>query len=523
MQDATATTTEGTIAEATRLLQAGALTDAEALCRTTLAESGDDPQLLHILGLVFAHSGKDGEAADAIEKSLSLEGANADANYNLGVVLEKLGRLEDAIAAWRRAAAIRPDYRAASGNLGLALSKTGRFDEALSVYEAALRHTPEDADFLFWAGNALSALRQGEKARVYYEKATAAREGFVEAWHFLGLAARDAGDTEGAVRCQERAIALRPDFADAHFELAQALLIDGDFGRGFAEYEWRWKRRQTPPRTFPQPPWGDGDGAGKRILLYAEQGVGDAIQFVRYVPLVAGRGATVTVACHENLLKLFSGCEGVSRLVPLFDVASDFDCHAPLMSLPRRFGTTLETVPNRVPYITAPPAPDLPSLDGRGTKMKVGIAWSGNPRQPNNHNRACPVELLARLTGIEGTAFFSLQVGEKARDLARVSPAAGIVDLSPHLADFAHTAAIIGGLDLVITVDTAVAHLAGALARPVWVLLSYAADWRWLRDRDDSPWYPTMRLFRQPRQGDWEPVIAEVSAALEERSRPSRR
>ena len=518
-----AITIEDTVHEATRLLQAGALADAEALCRDTLAARGDDPGLLHVLGLVFAHGGKGGAAADAIEKSLALDGANADAHYNLGVVLESLDRRDDAIAAWRRATAIRPGYRAASGNLGLALTKAGRFDDALSVYEGALRHHGEDADFLFWAGNALSALRHGEKARTYYEKATRARPDFVEAWHFLGLAARDAGDAEDAVRCQERAIELRPDFADAHFERAQALLTVGDFGRGFAEYEWRWKRPQTPPRTFRQPPWDDGDPAGKNILLYTEQGAGDAIQFVRYAPLVAGQGATVTVACHENLLKVFSGCEGVSRVVPLFDEPSDFDCHAPLMSLPGRFGTTLETIPDRVPYIAVPPASGLPSLENRETTMNVGIVWSGNPRQPNNHNRACPVRLLARLTGIDGTAFFSLQVGEKAHDLAGVAAGAGIVDLSPHLADFADTAAVIGRLDLVITVDTAVAHLAGALARPVWLLLSYAADWRWLQDRDDSPWYPTMRLFRQPRPGDWEPVIAEVQAALEESSKPKRR
>ncbi|MCH7958044.1 MAG: hypothetical protein IIB63_10855, partial [Proteobacteria bacterium] len=207
----------------------------------------------------------------------------------------------------------------------------------------------------------------------------------------------------------------------------------------------------------------------------------------------------------------------------LFDEPSDFDCHAPLMSLPGRFGTTLETIPDRVPYIAVPPAPGLASLEGRGTTMNVGIVWSGNPRQPNNYNRACPVRLLARLTEIDGTAFFSLQVGEQAHDLAGVAAGAGIVDLSPHLGDFADTAAVIGRLDLVITTDTAVAHLAGALARPVWVLLSYAADWRWLRDRDDSPWYPTMRLFRQPRPGDWEPVIAEVREALEESSKPGGR
>ncbi len=502
------------VQEAMRLIQAGALDDAEALCRKTLAETGDHPDLLHALGLVLAQGRDFAAAAAAIERSVALHGANADANYNLGVILEKLGRLDDAVAAWRRAADLAPAYAAVSANLGLALTRMARYEDAFAVYDAALAHHPDNADFLFWAGNALTGLERGPEARPYYEKAVTVRDDFAEAWHFLGMAARDDGDVAAAIRSQEKTITLRPDSADAHFELAQALLLKGDFARGFDEYQWRWRRPQSAPRTFPHPPLGDGDPAGRSVLLYGEQGVGDTLQFVRYAPLLAAEGARVTVSCHESLLRLFAGTEGVERVVPLFQEPDDVDAHAPLMDLPRRFATTVDTIPASVPYIPVPPAPAIEGLDGAGAKTRIGIVWSGNPQQPNNRNRACPLELMARLAAVEGTAFFSLQVGDPAADLAGLDPSAGIVDLAPRLGDFHDTAAVIGQLDLVITVDTSVAHLAGALGRPVWLLLSHVADWRWLSDRDDSPWYPTMRIFRQDRPGDWPPVIARVAEAV---------
>jgi tetratricopeptide (TPR) repeat protein len=510
-------TAANAVQEAMRLIQAGAPDDAEALCRKTLAGVGDHPDLLHALGLALAQRQDFAAAAAAIERSVDLHGANADANYNLGVILEKLGRLEDAVGAWRRAADLAPAHAAVSANLGLALTRMARYEDAFAVYDAALSHHPDNADFLFWAGNALTGLERGPEARPYYQKAVALRDDFVEAWHFLGMTARDDGDVEAAIRCQEKTITLRPDFADAHFELAQALLLSGDFTRGFDEYQWRWRRPRTPPRSFSQPPLGDAEAAGRSILLYGEQGVGDTLQFVRYAPLLAAEGARVTVSCHESLLRLFAGTEAVDRVAPLFGEPEDFDGHAPLMDLPRRFATTVDTVPARVPYIPVPPAPAIEGLDGAGAKTRVGIVWSGNPQQPNNRNRACPLELMARLAAVEGTAFFSLQVGDPANHLAGLDPSVDIVDLAPRLGDFHDTAAVIGRLDLVITVDTAVAHLAGALARPVWLLLSHVADWRWLLGRADSPWYPTMRIFRQDRPGDWPPVIARVADALKSR------
>lgn len=350
-------------------------------------------------------------------------------------------------------------------------------------------------------------------ARALLSLGTALAPSDAGGWFALGLCCRDVGARADAEIAFARAAALRPDWAEAHFERAQMLLLGGDYGRGFAEYAWRWKRAATPARTFSRPPWRGEEARGKTILLYAEQGAGDAIQFVRYAPLAAGLGARVALACHDSLKRLFATVEGVAEVMPLFREGGPFECHAPLMGLPAIYGTTVATIPARVPYLEVPAGTARLEFAADDGAVKIGLAWAGNPAHANDRARSCPADALAPLAAIPGVRLFGLQVGVGAAEtLARVFP--GARDLGQGFGDFADTAAAIAALDLVIAVDTAVAHLAGALARQVWTLLPFAPDWRWLEARDDSPWYPTMRLFRQRVPGDWREVGERVAAAL---------
>jgi len=295
------------------------------------------------------------------------------------------------------------------------------------------------------------------------------------------------------------------------------LLVQGRLREGFEKYEWRWKLGTLVPRGLPAPRWNGEDLAGRTILLHGEQGYGDTIQGLRYAPLVAARGARVVLEVPQPLMRLAGSVSGVDTLLTAGQALPRLDFVCPLLSLPRACATTLETIPADVPYLAPPPdtlAQWRARLAGRG--LKVGIAWAGSPLHRSDAKRSIDIEKLAPLLQIEGVRWFSLQVGERAGDLARL-PADHVTDLAPHLSDFAETAAAVAHLDLVISVDTAVVHLAGALARPAWVMLRSQPDWRWLLEREDTPWYPTLRLFRQHDRGDWNEVVARVRAALEQR------
>jgi hypothetical protein len=303
------------------------------------------------------------------------------------------------------------------------------------------------------------------------------------------------------------------------------LLVLGHLSEGFVKYEWRWKLGTLVPRGFPVPLWNGEDCAGRTIMLHGEQGYGDTIQGLRYVPMVAARRARVILEVPQPLLRLATSVSGITELVAAGQTLPRFDLACPLLSLPRAFATTLETIPADVPYLAAP-AEALTQWRERlaGPEFKVGFAWAGSKLHRSDAQRTIDIETLAPLLELEGVRWFSLQVGERAADLARL-PEGFVIDLAPQLTDFAETAAAIAHLDLVITVDTAVAHVAGALARPAWVMLRSRPDWRWLLDRADSPWYPTLRLFRQSERGDWDEVVPRVREALQElvtSARPSR-
>jgi hypothetical protein len=329
----------------------------------------------------------------------------------------------------------------------------------------------------------------------------------------LGNALRLGRRLAEAASCYQQAIRCRPGYVKAHWNLAHTLLLAGELERGWDEFEWRWKKKDTPPRAFPQPVWDGAPLDGRTILLHAEQGLGDAIQFIRYAELVKRSGGAVVLECPAKLAGLFESARGIDALAPAGTPLPAFDVHAPLLSLPRIFHTTLAGIPACVPYLAVQAdyrskwKNRLAGYQGR----RIGLVWKGNPQHAEDKFRSLAPETLSPLAGTPGATWFSLQFAERTAS----PPIPGLIDLGPETEDFRDAAAAVEQMDLVISADTSMAHLAGALARPVWVLLPFVPDWRWLLDRDDTPWYPTMRLFRQPQRGEWKPVVEAVREALE--------
>ena len=461
--------------------QSGRLPEAERLYRQALQTHPNHPDALHVLAVILAQTQRSGEAVPLLRQLTTQQPEFGDGWRNLGGVLQETGDVAGAVVAYERAIALNPQDADAHQNLSLALLALDR---------------PQEAVF-------------------HAEQVLALRPDFADGYYNLGYGLRRAGQLAAAIAQYRRAIALKPDFAIAHKNLGHALLLLGELAEGFQEIEWRWQQPGWAPRPFPQPEWDGSDLHGQTILLYAEQGLGDTMQFIRYAPLVKARGATVIVECQAALLTLFAQVEGVDRWVAQDTPLPEFDTHAPLMSLPRLLGTTLETVPAPI-ELRLPLAARSPLVPNPQT-LNVGIVWAGNPTHRNDRWRSCPLEQFQPLFELPGITFYSLQKGDAAQVL-RSQPDLPVVDLSDRLTDFVETAAAIAQLDLVITVDTAVAHLAGTLGKPVWVLLAFAPDWRWIVNRDDSPWYPSLRLFRQTQPSDWESVFAQVIPVLRDRA-----
>jgi tetratricopeptide (TPR) repeat protein len=431
-------------------------------------------------GLSRHHDGDLKEAARLYGQALILSPNIPDIYNNLGVALRALGKAEASAACYHRVLALNPDNGSAYTNLGNVLRQLGRFEAAVDSHRRAVELSPDSAD----------------------------------APYNLGLALRDTGQLDEALECFAETLAIDPDHAGGHWDRALTLLQNGDLHEGFEEYEWRWKFDSNPARDFSQPQWDGADLGGKTILLHQEQGFGDMIQFARYIPLVKERGGTIIVEAQPQLSRLFSTINGVGQVINADADLPRFDVWAPMLSLARIFGTTLDTVPATVPYLTAPEAFAGPLPVTLSPRLKVGIAWAGSITHQNDARRSCPFEHFTELMGLADVALYSLQTGRAAADIARHGCEAFVTDLGGKMNDFADTAAVIGQLDLVITVDTAVAHLAGAMGKPVWVALPHPGDWRWMQGADTSPWYPTMRLFRQPAPGDWASVFETLKAAL---------
>jgi len=547
---------EALLAEACGHHRAGRLLQAERLYKRLAAERPKDATLLSRLGAALAGQGKLVEALAVLDRALEADAGLVDALNNIAIVYRLQGRRDAAADAFNRALAIDPDHLSAQVNLGALLRDAGKPDEAARCYRRAIAINPDLAEAHNGLGTALLDQGAGDDAAAVFERALALDPGHAEALSNLGAVKRQRGDVAGAIDCYRRAIAARPDLVEAHvnlgnalrgegafddatnalcraiaidrghpeahWNLAQVLLLRGDFADGWAEYEWRAKCRAFRGQQwdFGKRRWNGAAITRKHILLYTEQGLGDAIQFVRYAPLIAERARHAVVRCPPTLTRLFETVAGVAAVGPDIETKTNFHFEAPLMSLPAILGTDAATIPAAVPYLAPPsgrPAP-LPETGAPGAALKVGLAWAGNPAHLNDRNRSIGLDRLAPLLETPGCAFYGLQVGPGQDAIGRLGLGDRIVDLGRGIGDFADTAAAIAALDLVISVDTAVAHLAGALAKPTWTLLPRVPDWRWLLDRDDSPWYPTMRLFRQRAAGDWPGVVAAVAAALSERA-----
>lgn len=441
-----------------------------------------------------------------------------------GIRSHRDGRLHEALARYARALELSPDNPDILLPMGAALHDLERYDEALGVYRRVMEHAPASAPLYHNRGNTLLALDRFDEAIDSYARALVLMPEDAEALVTMGTAFEQLAQYDNAMKCYEEALRRVPDCAEAHWNLSLALLRRGDFLRGWDEFNWRWQKKgyTTRWREFPAESWDGRPLHGRTILIHAEQAFGDTIQFARYLPMVALRGGKVLVECPQPLVSLLETIDGVAQVVAAGAPLPHADFHLPLMSLPQLFATTLETIPDEIPYLL-PPQERLhrwKDLIGPGQRLRIGLVWAGR-KKPDPH-RTCRLSDLAPLANITNASFYSLQLGEGADQAANPPAGMDLIDLTSHIADFADTAAFIAHLDLVISIDTAVAHLAGAMGKRTLLLLPFAPDWRWMLERGDSPWYRTMHIFRQRTAGNWtDPVrlLTEIVAFSSERQK----
>jgi tetratricopeptide (TPR) repeat protein len=493
------------------------ISDAETCCLKSLAINPNMVEARNTLGLALKDQGRIDEAVKCFKQILIFDPAYADALYNLGFCCIHLKQYAEAVEYFEQALRVRPGFAEASRGRGIALQRLGRPEEALASHRQAIIQKADFAEAYNNVGRILVEIGKPDEAVANFRKALTLKPNYAEAYSNLGNALVFLGRHRDALANYEEALRIQPHYARAHWNRSWVLLLEGDFEQGWMEYEWRWKCGISTPRTFSQPLWDGRDLHGKNILLHAEQGAGDTIQFIRYASLVKQRGGRVIVECRHELLRLFSSCADIDTLVAEGESLPGFEFHAPIPSLPGIFKTDMDSIPATVPYLRYPGPANAElnmRLDSAKDKFRIGIAWSGNVQFPFNYYRSCRLSDFGPIAELPGVSLFSLQKGIPAGELIHAKCNLPICDLGVILHDFADTAAAIEQLDLIITVDTSVAHLAGALGKPVWLLISAAPDWRWLTERMDSPWYPTMRLFRQPTLGDWQSVFIRVSELL---------
>ncbi|RKE36831.1 tetratricopeptide repeat protein [Paraburkholderia sp. BL23I1N1] len=552
---------EHMLQQAVALQRNGAFAEAEELYREILELKPRHFEALQLLGSLALQTGRVQEGIEFIKKALAVNAKLAPLHSNLAYALNALHRFDEALASADRALALQPKFPDALNNRGNAqaglnmpLEALGSFDRALALMPdfvqawnnraCVLRDLDRPGDALAscvhalalqpnypdaWSnrGNAFSDLNQPHDARQSYQRALELAPAFADAWNNLGLTQIDLDEHAHALQSYERALAVNPTAAETHWNRSLCLLQLGQLEAGWKEYEWRWERSRIKAgmHTFAQPLWlGDFSIEGKTILLHAEQGLGDTLQFCRYAGMVSKLGAKVVLEVPRELMRLMSTLDGVDQLIEAGHALPPFDCHCPLLSLPLAFRTDLTNIPSTTPYLFAEPQATrewheriAAQVDGR---LKVGLVWAGGNRphvaelRKNDARRSITFERLAPILDVPNVRFFSLQKGPAAQQLLRGEAAASVVDYTEELEDFADTAALVANLDLVISVDTSTAHLAGALNKPVWILNRFDTCWRWMLERTDTPWYAQARLFRQPALGDWESVIQSARDTL---------
>jgi tetratricopeptide (TPR) repeat protein len=458
---------------------------AEALYRQCHALDGSLAHVQHNLGVVLDLRGRSDEADQWLKQSLMTAPNDPVMQCNYGAFCIRQRRYEDAIKALERSLELRPGNAETLRSLGAARQRAGRFNEAIEAFEEAGGLKPQ------WA----------------------------EVFLGLGLTYQRMGEFDRALSLLNEAVRLRPDWVDAQLSVGLTHLLEGDLTKGWPGYEWRWKRKEyiRDQRDYGAPMWNGQEPDRKTILVHSEQGYGDEIHFARYLPLLADRGAKVVLECSKPTVPLFRTVRGIGGVIVRGEPFGAIDYFCPAIHLARVFGTELATIPSHVPYLSCDPAKAKHFAhrmkEHRG--LKVGVGWAGTWKHANDYERSIRPEVFAEIGCARNITFYSVQKNDGTADrVAMDQSKLPLIDWTGELADFSDTAALMANLDLVVSVDTSIVHLAGALARPVWTLLAFAPDWRWMRDREDSPWYPTMRLFRQPTYGDWKSVIERVTNEL---------
>ena len=501
------------------LHQSGRVPEAERIYRDVLKQDPGNPDALHLLGLIAHHANRPEPAIELITRAIASEPNVPLYHMNLARVYRGAARHEDALASATRAAQINPSFVEAHVERAAALKALDRFDEAEVAARKAVRAAPDHPGGHGALANVLADQGRFEQAMEEYRTTLKIAPDWAEALSNYGEALRKLGKYAEAEPFFRRAISLTPEVGDPHFNLSIVLLVTGRFDEGWREYEWRWRQIGVQMRVYDPPLWDGSDLAGKSIMLWSEQGLGDTIQFIRYVPMVRARGAgKIVVVTNRPIANLVRTVQGIDEVYVKGEPLPKTQSQCPIVSLPLKFQTKPETIPARVPYISVDPqmvAWWRQRLSVSSDVKNVGIAWAGSAVNKNDRNRSARLSDFSPLAGVANVRFINLQMGQPAKQLA--SPPAGlkIDDATADVRDF-NDAALIAQLDLVITVDTSICHVAGALARPVWTLVPLVPDWRWLLDRDDTPWYPTMRLFRQTRRGDWSDAMARVREQLVE-------
>jgi tetratricopeptide (TPR) repeat protein len=501
------------------LKKQGKLDEAIAGYRQALSLKPDYAEAHNNLGTTLQEQGRLDEAIACYRQALLLKPDYAEANYNLGNALKILGKIDEAIKSYKQAITLKQNYTNAYVNLGTALQEHGKFNEAIASYRQALSFKPDYVEAHNNLGNALKEQGKLDEAIASYRQALSFKPDHAEAHNNLGATLQEQGKLAEAIASYDRAIVLKSDYVEAHINKSFALLLTENFEQGWQEYEWRLRAKNRFYPVLKQPRWDGSPLNGRSILVHAEQGLGDIIQFIRYLPLVHAQASYVIFKCQQDLFRLLQNCKGFDEIMeqtPSSKSAVQFDVHIPLLSLPGIFGTTLDSMPSNSSYITADPklVTQWQMRIGHNEDFKIGIVWAGNPKNRWGRKRSCSLAYFAPLADTPGLTFYSLQKGPASTEAFNPPKNMKLINLENELNDFTDTAAIIANLDLVISVDTAVAHLTGSLGKPLWNLLYFSPDWRWLQNRDDSPWYPSMRLFRQTRPNDWVGVFEQVKKAL---------
>jgi tetratricopeptide (TPR) repeat protein/GT2 family glycosyltransferase len=496
-------------------------------CKQAISIRPDYAEAYNTMGFSLEKQQKLTEAITNYKQAVQFKPDFAEAYNHLGVVLNTQKRTSEAIEYFKKVLQIDPNYAEVYNNMGIALKAKKQFTEAISYFEEAIRLEPDFAEAYYNLANSLRDETRCTEAIEHYREAVRLKPDFAEAYNHLGVVLNAQGgfaeniDNYEAIENYRRALQINPDFAEAHWNLSLVLLRTGRLTEGWKEYQWRRNPKldiTTYPHSFEKPRWDGSSFRNKRLLVHYEQGLGDTIHFVRYLPMVKARGGTVILEVRKPLYRLLQSLPGIDELVEAsFDKKPDveFDYHISLMDLPNIFATNLNTIPAEVPYIKcSPKKAEHWRKKLTSPEFKVGIVWAGSPSHGNDQNRSCAIQYFVQLSKIDGVRLYGLQKGETAEQVEELADETTITNLGTEFEDFTDTVAAIENLDLVISVDTSVLHLAGAMGKRVWALLPFAPEWRWMLNRQDSPWYPTMKLFRQEKWGQWRPVFQNVAEEL---------